>query len=478
MNVRWWLAPALALTACAAQLPSDTERPGGKPAPLRNVLFIVVDDLRPELGCYGGLAITPNLDALAARSLTFERAYCQQAVCGASRTSVLTGLRPHTTGVWGNSPNFRTKLPDVVTLPQLFLQNGWRSEAYGKIYHHTDAMQDPASWSVPAGRWDGWLWADSPQFNFDRRGPASESAAVDDLSYPDGEIARAAAARLRAFANTEESFFLAVGMLRPHLPFNAPKRYWDLYERDAIPLPEATEPASNAPPWQLTSWGELRSYDDIPSQGSLDQAKTRELRHAYLACASYVDAQLGIVLETLRDTGLEGETLVVLWSDHGWKLGDYGAWSKHTNVELDTRVPLMLAVPGRSDRGMRTPALAELIDLYPTIAELCGLRTPPEVEGVSLTPLLDDPEATVREAAFSFYPRTAQIDGMKTSMMGDSMRTDRWRLTHWRRRNDPFATIAIELYDHHADPLEQNNLADDPAYAAIIDDLLRDATPR
>jgi len=470
------LALCAALAACsAAPRLGGVNRATGPLGPPRNVLFVIVDDLRPELGCYGGLARTPHLDELASRSLVFDRAYCQMATCGASRASVLTGMRPGSTGVLGNAPHFRAKAPDVITLPQLFHQHGFQAEAIGKVYHNSAEMQDPPSWSAPARTWDNWVWADDPERGYRDRGAPWEAADVDDDAYPDGEIAAAATERLRELAVTGEPFFLAVGFLRPHLPFNAPKRYFDLYDPASIPAPDPASRAEGAPPWQLTSWGELRSYAGVPAAGPLDADATRALRHAYLAATSYADAQVGRVLAALEDSGLSGDTVVVLWSDHGWKLGEFGAWSKHTNVELDTRVPMMLCVPGVTERGPRTAAPSELVDLYPTLVELFGLPAPPTLEGESLAPLLVDPDAPAlaSAAAFSQYPRTARVDGEAVRLMGESVRTARWRLTRWRPRGDASAEpIRIELYDHAADPDERRNVADSPALAGVVDELL------
>ncbi|MEE2908082.1 MAG: sulfatase-like hydrolase/transferase, partial [Planctomycetota bacterium] len=278
-----------------------------------NVLFVVVDDLRPELGCYGDeTAVTPNLDTLAARGLRFERAYCQQAVCSPSRTSVLTGLRPDSTQVYDLQKDFRDTVPDVVTLPQHFKNHGWQSEAIGKVYHSQE-LDDDKSWSVPWTYGQGAYWRhpdnqiliqglreqgaakglQDTQLARASRGPAWEWAEVEDDEYPDGRTAAMASKRLRSFANSGEPFFLAVGFLRPHLPFCAPRKYWDLYDHESLPLATDRTRPEGAPGWALTNWGELRSYHGIPPQGKVDAETERNLVHAYYACTSYIDALIG-----------------------------------------------------------------------------------------------------------------------------------------------------------------------------------------
>ena len=463
------------------------QAPGVEVAP-PNVLFIVVDDLRPTLGCYGDpISVTPSLDALAQRGIRFDRAYCQQAVCSPSRTSVLTGLRPDSTKVYDLQKNFRDTVPDVVTLPQHFKAHGWQSEAIGKVYH-SKALDDEQSWSAPwrYGKGAYWQHAENEilikglreeaaqkgltgeQLARASRGPAWEWAPVEDDAYPDGRTADMARQRLRAFAESGQPFFLAVGFLRPHLPFCAPRQYWDLYDHETLPLALNRTRPVDAPSWSLTNWGELRSYHDIPPRGKVDAETERNLVHAYYACVSYVDALIGSLVQTLDETGLSENTIIVLWSDHGWKLGEYGCWSKHTNVELDTRVPMLIVAPGEHPRGVTTKALVELVDIYPTLCELAEVSLPEHLEGTSLAPLLENPGRDWASAAFSQYPRTARIDGKNVRLMGDSMRTDRYRFTRWRHRDDPSQVAAVELYDHQVDPGETRNLSGDPDHAELI----------
>lgn len=443
-----------------------------------NVLFIAVDDLRPSLGCYGDtVARTPNIDRLAERGLLFERAYCQQALCGPSRASLMTGRRPDALRVYDLKTHFRETVPDVITLPQYFKQNGYFTQAFGKVYHAHPAQPDPPSWSVPeqlldipkrdeyllpANRVRGFI-------NPMEKGTATEAVEAPDNAYQDGQVAQAAIEALQSMKG--KPFFLAVGFKRPHLPFTAPKKYWDLYERTGIPLPPDRTPPECTPEeaalrydWQPHS-GELRGYTDMPSSGPVSLEKSLELIHGYYACVSYVDAQIGRVLEALKQLGLEERTIVVLWSDHGYHLGEKGLWGKKDNTEMATRVPLILSVPGQARPGAKTRALVELVDLYPTLAGLCGLPLPAHLEGTSFAPLLDgksgSPGAPWKKAAFSQYPR------QNNTVMGYSVRTGRFRYNEYVELASG-KILDRELYRPAEDPYETRNLAGEPAYAGEI----------
>ena len=476
------LLPALALAAAAAEAP----------APRPNVLFIAIDDLRPELGCYGAPTVTPHLDRLAARGLRFERAYVQQAVCSPSRTSVMTGARPDTTRVWDLVTHFRAALPDVVTLGQHFQAHGYHSQGMGKIYH--GGYDDAPTWSVPWGTPRAPMYA-SPRnlelharqerqpaqrpdtdaggatSRFDTRGPAYEGEDVPDDTFTDGKTARLAVETLRRLAAERKPFFLAVGFAKPHLPLVSPKRYWDLYDPAKIELaPNPFRPAG-APEHAILPGNELRAYHGIPA-GDIPPDLARRLKHGYYAAVSYTDAQVGLLLDELDRSGLAASTIVVVWGDHGWKLGEHNAWCKHTNTEHDTNAPLILAAPGRGSPGTRTRALVEFVDIYPTLCELAGLPRPAHLEGTSAAPLLDDPDRPWKRAAFSQYPRNVRdTEGRRVALMGYSMRTDRHRLTVWVHRGDPAKVDSVELYDHVADPREDRNLAADPAHAALVQEL-------
>jgi choline-sulfatase len=436
-----------------------------------NVLFIAVDDLRPEINASGSKVIkTPNMDRIAARGTTFDRAYCQQAVCSPSRSSLMTGRRPDATRVWDLETHFRTALPEAVTVAQYFKNHGYHSQGMGKIFH--GGYDDAPSWSV------AWQTPKAPQYandenqklqasNIDKkgrgRGPAYESGDVPDDTYTDGKTSRLAAQTLAELKQKGKPFFLAVGMAKPHLPFVAPKKYWDLYDPKEIYVPAFQKLPAGAPGFVGHTNGELSSYAGMPKDGIVDAATARTLRHGYYAAISYMDAQVGIVLDALEKEGLADSTVIVLWGDHGWQLGEHGLWHKHTNFEVSARAPLLISMPGQKEPGRKSASLAEFIDIYPTLADLCGLPKPKEIEGVSLKPVLDDASAEVRPVAISQYPRN---DAGK-SLMGYSIRDDRWRLTLWRDRKDN--TIhATELYDEANDPHETVNVATKAEHADII----------
>lgn len=435
----------------------------------KNVLFIAIDDLRPELGSYGKSFIhSPNIDGLAAGGLLFERAYCQQAVCSPSRTSLLTGLRPDATGVYDLTTHFRKNIPDVVTLPQYFKNHGYHTEWWGKIYHGT--LLDSLSWTMPGrqfdtGRnWRSYVLEESTRIAEERngRGPAFENADVPDNAYPDGMVADGAIESLKKFSASGKPFFLAVGFVKPHLPFNAPKKYWDLYDPSTIEIPHQYPP-EDAPQFAGHNWGELRAYAGIPAKGLLTKEQSVQLIHGYRACVSYTDALVGRLLAELERTGLDKNTIVIVWGDHGWKLGDYGMWAKHTNFEVDARSPLILRVPDMKTKGLKTNALVEFIDIYPSLCALAGLPVPAGLPGRNFAPLLEDPGREWKEAAFSQYPRG--------DMMGYSMRTERYRFTKWRKKGRPDEVIATELYDLQADPEGLVNIANKPGAEGIIREL-------
>ena len=437
-----------------------------------NVLFIAVDDLRPDLGCYGdSVALTPNIDRLAAEGTVFDRAYTQQAVCHPSRASLLTGRRPDTINVWGMDTHFREAMPHVVTLPQYFKQQGYHTQAIGKIYHATPAMQDPPSWSVPPLYHVSVDWSGAYVLPQNRRGGSGKKTATErvdgpDDVYKDGKIADEAIKTLQQIKN--RPFFLAVGFYKPHLPFNAPARYWDLYDPGRITAPSDPDPPKGVPTLALHDSKELRGYLDIPNYGPLSEEKIRELQHGYYACISYMDAQVGRLLDELDRLQLTDRTTVILWGDHGYHLGEYDLWCKTTNFERDTRVPLIVSAPGQQKRGTKTGALVELVDVYPTLVELAGFPLPDGLQGTSMVPLLNDPTLEWKQAAFSQHPRPFYL--REFGFIGYSIRTDRFRYTEWldvktRKR------VARELYDHESEPAETANVADDTTYTKHVRDL-------
>lgn len=446
----------------------------------KNVLFIAVDDLRPELGCYGHPIVkSPNIDALARTGILFERTYCQQAVCGPTRASLLTGKRPDTTKIYDLKTHIRTTMPDVVTLQQHFKNNGYFSEGIGKLFH--SGMEDPASYSEPhrypkkpvyalaenikKQKGDGKAGGESDEDKI-LLGPATECADVPDEAYQDGtltEMAIEALSRLAPNAQAKnekdrQPFFLGVGFRKPHLPFCSPKKYWDMYDRSKIPMPYPDKP-KNAPDIAFTNWAEMRKYSDIPKIENCDEAKTRELIHGYYAAVSYTDAQVGKLMAELERLDLRKDTIVILWGDHGWKLGEYSMWCKHTNFELDTHVPMIISDPDMP-KGTRVHGLTEFVDIYPTLSELCGLSVAKDLEGTSMVPLLGDPKKSWKRAAFSQYPRPH-------NMMGYTMRTDQYRYTEWIER-DTKEVKERELYDLEHDPLCKESIVFKPENKELV----------
>jgi arylsulfatase A-like enzyme len=495
----------------------------------RNILFIAIDDLRPELGAYGSeIAITPNLDAIAGSGLLFERAYCQQAICSPSRASLMTGARPETIGVIENYTYFRDANPDIITLPQHFRNNGYETVYAGKIYHgkFTDSAlswsRQPAIEKVKFKRPDypGAYALKENQEIYKKnqaeirakynsvshyalgRGPAYEMADVEDHEYIDGYHTELAIATMQDMVEkNDKPFLLGLGFRLPHLDWNAPKKYWDLYDREKIPMAEHIEAPVEGAVMGLHASFELRVRHGIPKSGPIEGELARTLKHAYLASVSYVDAQIGKMIAALEKSGVRDNTIIIVWSDHGWHLGDMGVWGKATNYEIATRVPLMIWTPDMPEgsRGKKTDALVELIDMYPTLSELAGLELPGHLEGQSFAPLLDDPNATWKNAAFSQFPSPAlrewaanpltaemretyfgplieEVEGriikqqgekwnrvfFENDLMGYSMRTERYRFVAWKDRKNPDAKpVYVELYDHQTDPSETRNVADE-----------------
>ncbi|MFZ5830457.1 MAG: sulfatase, partial [Planctomycetota bacterium] len=418
-----------------------------------NVLFIAVDDLRPELACYGHpLAKSPNIDRLAREGLLFDRAYCQQAVCNPSRASLMTGLRPESTKVLDLPTHFRDKVPDALTVAEHFKNHGYYTQRFGKIFHTGHGNRDDAqSWTAPTPEskgkkggkgkstaqqraaadeaWESKFFfvaqnaaqkstaakkSGGSKSKSDKKGkgvsydhsatPAYEAPAVGDSELMDGVIADQALEVLRQVKG--RPFFLAVGFLKPHLPFVAPKRYWDLYDAQDIELAPNPFHPKDSPAYANNNAGELRSYKDMPKSGPIPDDEARRLKHGYYACVSYMDAQVGRLLDELDRLGLRQKTVVILWGDHGWQLGEHATWAKHTAWEVATRSPLIISVPGQRSKGAKSNALVEFVDIFPSLAEACGLPVPSQVEGTSFLPLLADPDTPWKKAAFSVWPKS------------------------------------------------------------------------
>jgi iduronate 2-sulfatase len=423
------------------------------------------------------VAKTPNLDRLARRGMVFERAYCQQALCNPSRSSLLNGMRPDTLRIWNLPRHFRDVTPDIVTLPQYFKQHGYFTQDVGKIFHNfrTRIEGDPVSWSVPAvmhfaNHNNDKPIVDGPLPPNTATAPGVECIDVPDEAYYDGRVAAGAVKALRELRGRSEPFFLAVGFWKPHTPFNAPKRYWDMYRREDIPRASSVKLPENGP--------EIARHNSNEGLGK-DPANAPEFRHGYYAGTSYLDAQVGKVVDELGRLGLADSTLVIFWSDHGFELGEHGLWGKTSNFELDAQVPLIIAMPGMQQAGRRTRSLVELLDLFPTLVDLCGLPAKPGLQGVSLRSILDDPRVALKSAAFTQHPRPAHIVDAGDAM-GYSMRDDRYRYTEWRDWKTG-NVLATELYDHATDPDETMNLAPKPDRAATVKALaarLAEQSPR
>ena len=489
-----------------------------------NILFIAIDDLRPELGCYGSPVVkSPNLDALAARGLRFDRAYCQEAICSPSRASLLSGLRPDQTGITHNYVQFRDLNPDVITLPQHFMANGYETVSSGKIFHRVN--DDPQSWSRSLAikqtpfKKPNYTFADPKNHELHQRyrkemfekygeasrrglasGPAFERYDVPDHAYIDGWHTEAAIATLKDMVKTnpEKPFFLALGFKLPHLNWVAPEKYWALYDDTDIQLASQTAGPKGGAEIGLHPSFELRVRANIPKIGPMGDDLSRTLLHAYYASVSYVDANIGKMLAAVEAAGKMDNTIVIVWGDHGWHLGDMGIWGKATNYEIATRVPLILATPDMKAKGKNTEALVELVDIFPTLCELADLPRPDHIVGKSFAPLLDDPDQEWKEFALSQFPSPAlrewaanplspemretffgplieEVEGriikqqgdlwdrdlFENHLMGYALRTDQYRFITWLDYRDLEAPpVFVELYDHENDPNETVNVAD------------------
>ena len=442
-----------------------------------NVLMILVDDLKPALGCYGdSLAKTPHIDSLAASGLRFSLAYCNQAVCAPSRNNLLLGSRSTSLGIYGLGRHFRDFWQDAQTMPQFFRSHGWQAESFGKVLHTGHGNRDDAlSWSRPAyadkvveyllpqSTQGGQLTREEAYFTnqqLDRigslpKGYAWEVAEVADEAYADGRIARQVVSRLEAHQQgVDQPFFIMAGFMRPHLPFTPPKQYWDMHDPNAFNLASRQQVPEWAPPLAGKRGGEIVNYAPLNENNIKDIQIQRQLIHGYYASISYADAQIGKVLQAMERLGLDKNTIVVLWGDHGWHLGDHGIWTKHTNYEQANRIPIIIRAPGVTRPGTVSGQLAETVDLFPTLAELAGLPTPtgPQpIDGLSLVSVLKSPSSRVRDHAYHCYPRGQR--------MGRAIRTDRYRLVEWKRPGDSQEHALYELYDYFQDPEETHNLS-------------------
>jgi iduronate 2-sulfatase len=451
-----------------ATLPVLAQAKENKP----NVLFIAVDDLKPLIGAYGDkISVTPGLDRLAREGIAFQNCYVQQAISAATRASLLTGMRPDKTKVWDLVTDFRQVNTNAVSLPEYFIKNGYETAATGKIFHMSSAGpgHDAPSWSIP------YVFAKAPTYvNFKpekgKKGPAIECVDVSDTTYQDGKAALIGIKLLKQLKATGKPFFLSIGFIKPHLPFVAPKKYWDLYKRDQFQIAPFQHKATGSPDLAYHVSGELKSYTDIPqfdsySENELDHLpadKQKELLHGYYAATSYMDAQLVKVLDELDRLGLADNTIVVLWGDHGWHLGDHGLWNKHTDFEQATHATFLMRVKGLPE-NIKPKTQCEFVDIFPTLCELTNIPTPKYLDGVSLIPAIKDQNKELREYSFSQYPRK--------NAMGYTIRTKRFRYTEWigdyYSAEKPYSQakiLASEMYDYKKDPLETKSVIGDPSY--------------
>ena len=440
-----------------------------------NVLLILVDDLKPALGCYGDPhAKTPNIDKLASRGIRFDLAYCNQSVCAPSRFTLMLGSHSTSTGLYGLGNHLRKSIPNAVTMPQHFAKHGYKTQSLGKIFHigHGN-LGDPESFSVPhyhdkvieyldpESTDGGKLTREEAYFTNQKlgqirslpRGAAFESPVVEDQEYADGRVATETIKRLKsAKKDPNTPFFIAAGFARPHLPFSAPKKYWDIHDPKKLPLPKHEDLPKNSPKVAGKRGGEISNYKPVPIDRNAIFPETlkRDLIHGYYASVSYVDAQIGKVLDALDQLELTSKTIIVLWGDHGFHLGDLGIWTKHTNYEQANRIPIIISAPGISRPGSSTKQLMESVDIFPTLNELAGIpsiKGPQPIDGLSMAEVIKMPSKRIRNHAFHAYPR---------AKMGRAIRTEKFRMVEWKKKGTP---TEYELYDYSDDPYETKNIA-------------------
>lgn len=422
-----------------------------------NVVVFLMDDLRPQLGCYGyDMVKSPNIDSLADNGLLFQKAYAQEALSAPSRMSILSGKYPENIGIYSLFTTLRSKHKGFVTLPQLFKNNGYETISLGKVYHH--ATDDQESWTVRK-RDNMNLWLLPENQIQGKKGAPYECADVPDDAYFDGVVANQAIEELNEVK--DKNFLMFVGLTKPHLPFCAPKRYWDMYNENEFKIPLRKVPVGSNT-YSFAKWAELRVYKGMPEEGFVNDADTKRLIHGYHACVSYVDAQVGKVIAELERLNLRKNTIVVLIGDHGWKIGEYGAWCKHTNFEIDVNVPLIISEPtgvANRLRGKRTNSIVESVDIYATLADMCGLDAK-GIDGKSLYPIVKNPKEELATAAYSLYPRGKKI-------MGFTCTDGKYRYTEWWD-NEKSRVLYRELYTCKQDFMKQAvNLADNSSYSKL-----------
>lgn len=475
-----------------------------------NVLFISVDDLRPDLGIYGNPHIqTPHINALAAEGITFRNNYCQAAVSAPSRASLMTGVRPHTNNVFHLGDKFREINPDIVTMPQHFSKYGYRTVNIGKIFHNY--MPDSISWDEPDLRpakylRADWLKRDGETFYVNKEtqrkqkikrdsiakvrpggyadgwnnGPAWEMEDVHDSMYFDGAQTELALKTLNRLSKSDQPFYLALGFFRPHLPFAAPKKYWDLYNRDSIPLASNPFIPNNSHIMSLNSMYELRGYDGFshlqhPTVNTIGADTARILKHGYYASVSYIDAQVGKIVQGLKDLDLYDNTVIILWGDHGWKLGEHNSWGKMSNYDIDIHTPMIMYSPNQNNKGSQTFGITELIDMFPSLCDICDIEQPDYLEGTSFLPLIDNPEREWKTAAFSQFHRRPKVSPDRKRYMGYSIKTDKYHYIEWfywdAEKKEKGDYVDNELYLNKIDPDENENVAGNNEHSDLVKNL-------
>ena len=475
-----------------------------------NILFISIDDLRPDIGVYGNEEIiTPNIDSFAGEGVTFLRTYSQAAVCAPSRASLMTGLRPDSTRVWHLGDKFRVINLGTVTMPQYFHKYGYHTVSIGKIFHNY--MPDSISWDEPDLRPSrylrpDWLKRDGETFYVNEEtnrkqkikrdslvklrpnyyadgwnnGPAWEMEDVHDTMYYDGAQTKLALKTLNRISKNDQPFYMALGFFRPHLPFAAPKKYWGLYDRDSIPMASNPFVPKNSPVMSMNSMYELRGYDGFshlkhPTINKIGEDTARILKHGYYASVSYVDAQIGKIIQHLKDLDIYDHTIIIIWGDHGWKLGEHNSWCKQSNYNIDTHIPMIIYSPNQKNKGRQTFAITELVDIFPSLCELSGIEVPDYMEGTSFVPLLENPDKEWKTAAFSQFHRRPKVTPDKKRYMGYAMQTKRYHYIEWyywdNETKEKGEYVTNELYDHEIDPEENENIAGHEKSKELIKEL-------
>jgi len=488
------------LTCCFTIFIISCDSPGEKQKVEKrpNILFVSIDDLGPILGAYENQYIkSPDLDAFAANGMTFRNTYCQAAVCAPSRASLMTGLRPDSTRVWHLGDKFREIHPDIVTIPQHFNKNGYYTVNLGKIFHNY--MPDSISWDEPDLRpvqfsRPEWLKRDGETFYVNKEtqrkqkikrdllitkrpnyyadgwnnGPAWEMEDVHDSLYYDGAQTELAKRTLTRLSKNEQPFFMALGYFRPHLPFAVPKKYWDLYDKDSLPLASNPFVPEQAPIMSMNSMYELKGYDGFsnikhPTKYTMEKDTARMLKQGYYASVSYVDVLFGNIIQHLKDLDIYDNTIIIIWGDHGWKLGEHNSWCKQTNYNIDIQVPMIICSPNQLNRGQQTYEITELVDIFPSLCELAGIVAPEYLQGTSFIPLIEKPDRKWKKAAFSQFHRRPKITPDGKRYMGYSIKTKNYHYVEWYYWNNKTEErgdyVTNELYNSQIDPDENINVA-------------------